>query len=378
MMLLAITLLQFAAIVGVAVYLTVNMLHLVRVAPVSGGAEPAPFVSVCVPARNEARDIERCLKSLLKQDYPHFEVIAVDDHSTDGTGAILEALARRHDNLHAIQGAALPEGWLGKTFALHQAQEKAEGEILLFTDADLFFEPHALTTAVQTLAQREVDLLTLMPGSQFVSFWERAVQPVVFGMIASLSRFRRINRPEFSTAVGFGAFLMFRRAAYRKIGGHESVRQEVVEDMMLAKRAKKMGCRLLAAEGKSLLSLRMYHSLGEIWAGWRKNLFIALKRSVVRTLYYAGVLVTFLITPWAVLTANLAAGTGWLGTGLAVAGAAMTLAASFKLCRELKMGLANALLFPLGAAVAAAIMINSMAQALIFKRTEWRGRTYKA
>ncbi len=377
-MILAVTLMQFAAIAAVVVYLTVNMLHLVRLTPATEKAASAPFVSVCVPARNEARDIERCLNSLLNQAYPHFEVIAVNDHSTDGTGAILKALSARDDRLIAIEGAALPQGWLGKPFALHQAQAKAQGELLLFTDADLFFEPHALETAVQALTQRQVDLLTLMPGSQFVSFWERAVQPVVFGMIASLSRFRKINRPEFSSAVGFGAFLLFRRDAYAKIGGHASVRQEVVEDMMLAKRAKKMGLRLLAAEGKSLLSLRMYHSLGEIWRGWRKNLFIALKRSVPRTLYYAAVLLVFLTTPWLVLAANLTLGTSGLATAIAVAGVGLTLAASFKLCRELRMGLANALLFPLGAVVAAAIMLNSMAQALIWRRTEWRGRTYEA
>ncbi len=377
-MLLALTFMQFAVLLAVAAYLTVNLLHLVRLTPATEAVQPAPLVSVCVPARNEARDIERCLISLLAQDYPRFEVIAVDDHSTDGTGAILERLSRQDARLTALKGAALPEGWLGKPFALHQAQAKAKGEILLFTDADLFFEPHALTSSVHVLEQRQVDLLTLMPGSRFVSFWERAVQPVVFGMIAALSRFRRINRPEFTTAVGFGAFLMFRRDAYAKTGGHESVRLEVVEDMMLAKRAKKMGFRLLAAEGKTLLSLRMYHSLAEIWAGWRKNLFLALKRSVPRTLYYAAVLVVFLTTPWVLLAANLIAGSGWLGTGTAVCGVAVSLAASFKLCRELKMGLANALLFPLGALVAAAIMLNSMAQALLWRRTQWRGRTYEA
>ena len=258
---------QFILILGVVVYLTLNLIHLVRVNPVGMPLPNSPFISVCVPARNEARGIRACLTSLLNQNYPEFEVIAVNDHSTDATGEIIQSLADEFPNLVSLDGQALPPGWLGKPYALHQAVQQAKGDHLIFTDADPVFQPHALTTAVHTMAVRDLDMLTLMPGTKFGSFWERAVQPVIFGFIASLSRFKKINSPDHTTAMGFGAFIMVKKAAYERIGGHESVKHEVLEDVMLAKRAKKAGCKLLAADAKSLFSIRMYHSLKEIWTG---------------------------------------------------------------------------------------------------------------
>jgi chlorobactene glucosyltransferase len=268
-----------------------------------------------VPARNEERDIRACLTSLLKQNYPHFEVIAVNDHSTDATGEIIQSLASEFSNLSVLEGQALPAGWLGKPFALHQAARQARGDYLIFTDADPVFKPHALTTAVHAMAVRDLELLTLMPGTEFGSFWERAVQPVIFAFIAALSRFKKINSPDHATAMGFGAFIMVKKAVYDQIGGHEGVKYEVLEDVMLAKRAKKAGCNLLAADAKSIFSIRMYHSLKEIWIGWRKNIFIAMKKSIVRALFHICVVLGFLVTPWLVLFWNILEGTGILWTG---------------------------------------------------------------
>jgi len=168
------------------------------------------------------------LQSLLNQDYPNFEVIAVDDHSTDSTGDIMRTLSQENAHLKVLKAADLPEDWLGKPFALHQAFKIAQGEYLLFTDADLVFQSTTLNTAVHVMRERELDLLTLMPQAEFGSFWERAVQPVIFGFIASLTRFKNVNNPDHKSAMGFGAFLMFRRAAYEKIGGHEAGKADVL------------------------------------------------------------------------------------------------------------------------------------------------------
>jgi len=360
------------------VYLALNLIYLIRIESVLGPLRSSPFVSVCVPARNEARSIEACLTSLLNQGYPHFEVIAVDDHSTDATGDIIQSLAGKFPNLIHIQGEALPSGWLGKPFALHQAVEKARGGILIFTDADPVFQPHALTSAVHAMTTRNLDMLTLMPGTEFGSFWERAVQPVVFGFIAALSRFKKINSPDSTSAIGFGAFIMVKREVYERIGGHASVKNEVLEDVMLAKRAKRAGFKLLAADAKTLFSIRMYHSLREIWTGWRKNIFIAMKKSVFRTLYYICVIPGFLVTPYLVLFWNILDETGILWTGTALAALLMMLSASFHLCGEIQLKRWNAFLFPVGAFIMAAIMLNSMIQILIKRQTEWRGRNYPA
>lgn len=375
-MLLILTLLQFILISGVIVYLTVNIIYLVRLDPVSHPLDDLPMISICVPARNEERGIGICLESLLKQDYPQFEVIAVDDHSTDSTGEVIRNLAEKNSRLIALEGEDLPDGWLGKPFALYQAFKKAKGDILLFTDADPVFEPHALRTAVNTMRERKLDALTLMPKSEFGSFWERAVQPVIFGFIASLTRFKNVNDPDHKSAMGFGVFLMLKRSVYEAIGGHESGKADVLEDVLIAKRIKKHGFKLLVADAKRLISIRMYFGFREIWVGWRKNMFLAMNRSVTRALYFLFVVLTFLLTPYLILIWNVMAGTGVLWTGLALFGALMVSAAAIKTCDELGLDRINACLFPIGAVVMAAIMMNSMIQVLVFSRTEWRGRVY--
>ncbi len=368
------TTLQVVLIAWVIVYLTANMIYLVRLEPISHQLDDLPMVSVCVPARNEERGIQACLESLLKQDYPNFEVIVVNDNSTDLTGELIKGLI--DSRLIVLDGEDLPEGWLGKPFALHQAYRKAKGEILLFTDADPVFEPGALRTAVYTMREQDLDALTLMPRAEFGSFWEKAVQPVIFGFIGSLTRFRKVNSPDHLTAMGFGAFLMFERSAYDLIGGHEGGKADVLEDVLIAKRLKKAGLKLLVADAKRLFSIRMYYGFREIWFGWRKNMFLAMKRSVFRSLYYIFMVLAFVLTPYLVLGWNLVTGTGIFWVGLSLFGVTMVSAALIKTCDEMGLDRRNAYLFPIGALVMAAIMINSMVQVLVFSRTEWRGRVY--
>lgn len=352
------------------------MVYLVRLQPVSKPIIDPPKISVCVPARNEERGIGACLQSLLMQDYPNFEIIAVNDHSTDRTGTIMHDLAEKNSHLKVIEGEDLPEGWLGKPFALHQAFKIAQGEYLLFTDADPVFKPSALNTALHTMRERELDVLTLMPQAEFGSFWERAVQPVIFGFIASLTRFKNVNDPEHKSAMGFGAFLMFRREAYEKIGGHEAGRADVLEDVLIAKRAKKAGLKLLVADAKQLFSIRMYYGLKEIWLGWEKNMFLAMKRSVAKAIHHVCVVLGFLLTPYIILAINIFQQTGWVWIGLSVAGVIMVSAAGYKTCDELGLNRNTAALFPLGAVIMAAIMANSMFHALVRRKTQWRGRAY--
>jgi chlorobactene glucosyltransferase len=370
------TSLQLLLILAIIIYLTANIIYLVRLSPVQKPVVDPPRISVCVPARNEERGIRACLQSLLDQDYPNFEVIAVDDHSSDRTGKILRDLKKENSSLKVLQGQDLPEGWLGKPFALNQAFKVARGEYLLFTDADPVFERHALNTAVGTMRERELDVLTLMPQAEFGSFWERAVQPVIFGFIASLTRFKNVNDQDHESAMGFGAFLMFRRSAYEKIGGHEAGKADVLEDVLIAKRAKKAGLKLLVADAKKLFSIRMYFGLKEIWIGWRKNMFLAMKRSVLRAAWYVSMVLGFLLTPYIILALNIFFLTGWLWFGMALVGVVLVTAAAYKTCDELGLHRNTAALFPVGAVVMAAIMLNSMFYTLVRKKTEWRGRIY--
>ena len=370
------TVFQFSLIVAVVGYLMTNLLHMVQVEPATGRLSQSPFVSVCVPARNEERDIETCLVSLLQQDYPEFEVIVVDDNSTDGTPEILRSLQEKFSELVILKGAPLPEGWYGKPFALHQASRTARGELLLFTDADPVFEPYALTSAVHQMNSRNLDLLTLLPATHFGSFWEKTVQPLFFVMIAGLTRFSKVNNPKDPAAMGIGAFLMIRRQVYDRTGGHESLRQAILEDIGLARLAKQAGAKIMIADAKKIFYIRMYHSLQEIWAGWRKNVFLAFKKSVVKTLYYVGVILGFTLTPWLMVGVHVAIGSGWVLQSLSVAGLLLVLLTELALCEELQLEKRYAFLFPLGAVILSAILINSMWQVLFRGRSEWRGRTY--
>ncbi len=370
------TVLQLILIVSVIIYLTVNIVYLVRLQPLVKPISNPPRLSVCVPARNEERGVEACLRSLLNQDYPNFEVIAIDDHSTDRTGDIMRNLAQENSRLKVLKVEDLPEDWLGKPFALHQAFKVAQGEYLLFTDADPVFKPTALNTAVHVMRERELDVLTLMPKAEFGSFWERAVQPVIFGFIASLTRFKNVNDPDHRSAMGFGAFLMFRRSAYEKIGGHEAGKSDVLEDVLIAKRAKRAGLKLFVADAKQLFSIRMYFGLKEIWFGWEKNMFFAMKESVVKATYNVAVVLGFVFTPYIILAINIFEQIGWLWIVMALVGVVLVSAAFYKTCDEMELQRNNAVLFPIGALVMAAIMANSMFHTLVRKKTKWRGRVY--
>ena len=370
------TILQLILIVAVIISLTLNIVYLVRLQPLVKPISNPPPLSVCVPARNEERGVEACLHSLLNQNYPNFEVIAIDDHSTDRTGDIMRNLAQENSRLKVLKAADLPEGWLGKPFALHQAFKVTRGEYLLFTDADPVFKPTALNTAVHVMRERDLDVLTLMPKAEFGSFWERAVQPVIFGFIASLTRFKNVNDPDHRSAMGFGAFLMFRRSAYEKIGGHEAGKSDVLEDVLIAKRAKRAGLKLFVADAKQLFSIRMYFGLKEIWFGWEKNMFLAMKKSVLKATYNVAVVIGFVFTPYIILAINIFEQIGWLWIGMAVVGVVLVSAAAYKTCDEMELHRNNAVLFPMGALVMAAIMANSMFHTLVRKKTKWRGRVY--
>ena len=372
-----VTTLQFLLIIFIATYLVINIIYLVRLCPIMDELISYPYISVCIPARNEERDIEDCVKSLLNQNYPNFEVIVVDDNSTDNTAKIIYSMKKQYPNLIFVAGAKLISGWVGKPYALHQAYQRSRGQYLLFTDADLMYKPHALNTAMHTMKCKDLDLLTLMPAAIFGSFWERVVQPVIFGFIAALTNFRKVNSKSHKSAMGFGAFLMFKKSSYRKIGGHRSVSNEVLEDVMIAKKAKLSGLSTLVADGKYLFSIRMYHSMKEIWIGWRKNIFLAMKKSIFRTFYYMAMVLFFILTPYIVVIGNLWIGSGSVWIGLSLLCLGMSLVGGLGLCHELGLERKNVFLFPLGAIMMVVIMLNSMMQALFLRRTEWRGRTYE-
>ncbi len=347
---------------------------------------PAPFVSVIVPARDEQATIAACLNSLLRQSYPpdRYEVIVIDDNSTDHTLSLITTLARQHDNLQVVSGATLPLGWTGKCYAIYQAAQQANpsADYLLFADADTVVQPHALTSAVDYIQRERLDLLSLHPFQILGSFWEKVVQPVVYVAVMADRPLQRVNNPTGTTAAANGQFLMVRRSTYDLLGGHMAVREQIIEDYALAARFKGAGKRIRLLGGFDIVSTRMYSSLPALWEGWSKNFYVAigsplLALGVAVLVFIISVLPTLLLLGGLIelLTAGPTHNALWL-LGAGAAQCAILMLMRLQWGGMLKLSPLWSLSHPLGGLVMEAILINSMIRILSGRGVIWKARTY--
>ena len=238
-------------------------------------------VSIIVPARNEEANIERALRSLAAQQGVR-EILIVDDQSEDRTLEILEAMKAEIPLLRVLRIDSLPEGWLGKTYAVSIAAREAAGDWLLFTDADTEHLPGSLSALLERAQREGADLLSLSPGQITPTWWEKAVIPLVYVNLARLYRFEDVSNPRSPAAAANGQYLLIRRGMYARVGGHQAVRNEILEDVELAKRVKAGGGKVLFLPGAAWVQTRMYRTFGEMWAGWSKNLFLLYGRSLAK------------------------------------------------------------------------------------------------
>jgi chlorobactene glucosyltransferase len=233
-----------------------------------------PRVSILVPARNEAHNIEVCVRSLIEQDYPDFEVLVLDDHSTDGTNAVLEGLARHNPRLRVLNGKPLPMDWLGKHWACHQLAQAATGDLLLFTDADTRHAPNMLRDSVSALFAEDTDLLTIFPQEEVVTWGEKLTVPAIGFFIFSVLPVTLIQWMRWSSlSLAIGQFMLFRREAFESVGGYESVRGNVLDDVSLARRIVRQGYGWRFMDGTLHVSCRMYRGFWEAVDGFTKNIF---------------------------------------------------------------------------------------------------------
>lgn len=235
-----------------------------------------PRVSVIIPARNEERNIERCLSSVLAQDYPEFEVIVVDDESSDRTPLLVEALAACDPRLRLIRGAPIPPGWVGKGWALYQGHQQAQGEYLILLDADTRLYPHAILTLVNFVRKNPVDLLNPIPRFVQVTFWEKVLGPLLWGMVRLRFPWIVVNQPWIPDNMAFGPLLFIRKEVYDAVEGHRRVAHDILEDVALSRLLKENGYTTMVVSGKHLFEIRMYHSLREIVQGWTKTAYGAM------------------------------------------------------------------------------------------------------
>lgn len=238
-----------------------------------------PLVSILVPARNEADHIEECVRSLLGQSYEKLEVLVLDDQSTDETSSIVQQIIdelppTRANRLQLLHGETLPDGWIGKSFACYQLTQVAQGEYLLFTDADSIYAPQMVRTVIQGMHDLGVQFLTALPSYNLHGIAERLAIPLLYFKVFTLLPLALVRRrPEPILAVANGPLLCFQRSVYEAIGGHKAVRTSIMEDNSLAREVKAAGYRMAYVDGQKLVSCYMYDSFAELWDGFSRTFF---------------------------------------------------------------------------------------------------------
>lgn len=256
--------------------------------------------------RDESAVIAETVRSLLAQEYPNFEILILDDHSTDHSAEIACAAARSDPRLRVLPGAPLPPGWTGKAWACHQLAEHAQGEYLLFTDADVRWQPGAFSALMTESQRMQADLLTVWPTQVTQTWGERLVVPLMaFTILAYLPvlAVHHIPWPVFSAAMG--QCLLFRREAYQKIGGHAAIRNQILDDMAFAYAIKRNCLRLRMADANGLIETRMYHNWPQVRDGFAKNILAGHGNSVLFLLFSTLFHWWQFILPWFMLFITL-------------------------------------------------------------------------
>ncbi len=276
-----------------------------------------PKVSIIVPARDEADKIEAAMRSKLLIDYPDFELIAVDDRSQDATGAILDRLAAEDPRLCVIHLDSLPDNWLGKSHAMHVAASRAQGEFLLFTDADVFFAPDLIRKAVTLCEGQQLDHLTLAPHLECHGFFEEVLHAYFFVLLCIGAQPWLVRTPFRMSYLGMGAFNMVRRTAYDHCGGHAAIRLDVLDDVKLGKLIKSNGLRQDALDANGGLRVQWQESFFGVIRGLEKNGFAIFDYSLAKLIVYTAIVVLFNLFPYAAIVIwPDVLGAGWLASVL--------------------------------------------------------------
>jgi chlorobactene glucosyltransferase len=333
--------------------------------------EGAPRVSIMVPARNEERGVEACVRSLCEQQYQNMEVLVLDDGSSDATPEILARLAAEYpDRLRVLQGSPLPPEWVGKSWACHTLSQHATGDVFIFTDADTVHRPMMVLAAIDQLRRTKLDMFSMIPYEEMGTFMEHAVLPMVHVLYFAYLPNDLIHKSkQVSVSAANGQFMCFRREAYHACGGHGSVYNSMVEDVFLAKAAKRAGLRIALVDGTAHVACRMYTSASEVIAGFSKNFFPATSYNLPMTALF----IVHLLAIYTAPVVMLAAGLAWPLPLLQLLLAAYIRLAIAGRCR---MPWWHSLLQPVTAAFAAFIGINSIRWAYSSTGPRWKGRSY--
>jgi len=352
-----------------------------------------PLITVIVPSRNESRRITACIQTLKAQTYPRLEFIIADD-STDETTQVIKTIVGDDPRFTVMKQPALEPGWVGKPFAIQQASARAHGEWLLFVDADTSFDPHLVDVAFAYVNQQKIDMLSLSPYHTMNTFWERTIQPIPLGLIPTLCPIKKVNDPASTVSLALGPFILLRYSTFMAVGGYQSIKSRIADDVSLAQIVKAARYKINVADGRTLMSVRMYENIHEIWDGWTKNILLgfAQKRNLTSKSSQMGILLGGLILisiafllPFLTLIVLIFQ---WLFTGslpwqlfggvlllwLFAIGVQLYVQHSYSLSKARYSPLINIL----GGIMIFGIFANAGLGALFRKKVSWKGRSYSA
>lgn len=241
-----------------------------------------PKVSVILPARNEQKYIEKCLDSLLKQDYSNYEIVVINDSSSDRTGEIIQKYSTKNSKIIFINAEAKPEGWTGKNWACYQGYIKSTGQLFLFTDADTTHSSSTISLAVNNLLAKELDALTAIPKILANDFWTKITLPILWTL--SISRYSALKANDPKTNVGyfFGSFFIITKKTYEAVGTHKAVKEEIVEDGALGRKVKEQGFKLRVVHGEDHIQAVWARNSSTLWHGLRRLMVPLYKREKIK------------------------------------------------------------------------------------------------
>jgi cellulose synthase/poly-beta-1,6-N-acetylglucosamine synthase-like glycosyltransferase len=330
-----------------------------------------PGIALIFAARDEQQKLPGALATLIAIDYPKLQIIAVDDRSTDATPRILDEFAATHDRLKVVHVRELPSGWLGKPHALQKAYEASTGEYLVFTDADVKFQPDALRRVIMLVRERNLDHLTLFGDVERSNFWDTLLL-TFFGMGFQLATDSyQVSNPNSRSYAGIGAFQILKRSAYESLGTHRRLAMEVVDDMKLGKLVKRAGFRSGIAVAQDAVSVEWHLGMSNLVRGLEKNFFAAAQYSPLLVAGQILSLLIFNVLPFA----GLLFGHGWLRIFSAIA---VLIALGFHAGVDIVMRVSPLYCFtlPIGAVLFAFILFRSTVVTLRQRGIFWRGTFY--
>jgi len=346
-------------------------------------ADP-PFVSILIPARNEERNIRECLESLTRQDYPNYEIIVVNDRSTDRTREIVEELQKTHRNIALITNEELQEGWTGKNFALHKGVQSAKGAWYLFTDADTWHHPKSVSQAVNYVLDKKADMLTLLPFLEGKSFWEKLIQPIAGAVLLISFPIKNSNNPRKKTAFANGQFILIRKDIYNKFGGHKGLKEHFLEDIAMAKAVKHGGDVLSVVISPDLFKTRMYKNFMEIWNGWTrifyyiydKKFWLIFANIVLLFVFSLLPIVLFVYCGARLMMENEFSNRTFAIFVLSALQIIVIRLTTFRYCRMSRSNPYYSMLNPIGYVIMIGILLNAIKTIFSKKGMTWRGTTY--